>query len=368
MTIIDLKPVRRCGNCRHLIPASMDDCPYCSQRAYAKRKAVVAEEENVAVKPLSPVAKKRIIIGAVVVGLVLVVLFVWQTVANMFVLNKSILEPLDDSVVESQMKDDPTFGTFYYEVSRLRDFVTSPEDKEKYKDITYNDFRNFYDAYTSELYCNQVKEKADAEYDEKVLAPMNARVDSVVAVWETFMDEHNIDKYITITTHNTTYNDHPAWYYVINNLGKVTDCQAEVVYSGSWSGDVTLHRSLAEMEEVISPDNMTYLTGEYAFGDDFWDRHELTVNIKSVTLKDGKVITSEDINEVPYAVRGFLEDNSEDSRVNLIQSTIDSEFPWRGTYQILAVQKNLKEKYEHCYELVDRVESVVGYPVLSRGF
>ena len=368
MTIIDLKPVRRCGNCRHLIPASMDDCPYCSQRAYAKRKAVVAEEESVEVKPLSPVAKKRIIIGAVAVGLVLVVLFVWQAVANMFVLNKSILEPLDDSVVESQMKDDPTFGTFYYEVSRLRDFVTSNEDKKKYEDITYNDFRTFYDAYSSELYCDKLKQAAAEEYDEKMLAPMSARVDSVKAAWEAFIDEHNIEKYITITTHKMIYNDHPAWYYVINNTGKVTDCQAEVVYSGGWGRDITLYRSLAEMEEVISSDNVTYLTNEYAWGDDFWDRHEVNVNIKSITLRNGKNITSEDINEVPYAVTAFLENDNEDTRVNLIQTTIDSEFPWKMAYEQQAVAKNLKEKYEHCYELVDRVESAVGYPILSRGF
>ena len=124
---------------------------------------------------------------------------------------------LDNSTVMSQTEKDPSFSQFYSEVSRLRDYITSEEDKTKYEDITYNDFREFYNSYSSEVYCDEIKQQADGEYDEKMMTPMNARVDSVKEVWTKFIDEHAIEKYITITTHNMFYGSpgsyHPAWYY-----------------------------------------------------------------------------------------------------------------------------------------------------------
>lgn len=373
MTIIDLKPVRRCGHCNHLIPASMTDCPYCSQRAFFHNTPNEPEEEEPAfeMKPLSPKAKKGILFGSIALVAVIAIVFIVQTIANMFVLNKSILEPLDESTVMSQIEKDPGFSQFYSEVSQLRDYITSEEDKAKYEDITYNDFREFYDSYSSEVYCDEIKQQADAEYDEKIMTPMNARVDSVKEAWTKFIDEHSIEKYITITTHNMFFGSpgsyHPAWYYIINNPGKVADCEADIVFPRFWD-DITLHYNLEQMKEMSTADNVNYLTNEYASGDDYWERHEVKVNIKSITLSDGTIITADEINQVPATVTNFMQDDNEYTRLSLIHETIDAEFPSRPDYQTQAVIGKLTEKNEHCMELIQRVESSVGYHFLTRGF
>lgn len=375
MTIIDLKPVRRCGNCNHLIPASMADCPYCSQRAFVNRPEAEPEPEPEAsqfeMPSLSPKAKKGIIIGMVVAAVLIVIVLIWQFVAGMLVLNKSILEPLDDKTVISEIQKDPTFADFYENVCALREYIISEEDKAKYEDITYNDFRDYYDTYSSELYCNDVRQKAEAEYDETMMAPMQVRIDSVKHAWETFIDEHNIEKYITVTTHNMfyghTYEYHPAWYYIVNNPGGVVDCEADVEFSGGWDS-VALKATLSEMKASNSADNLTYLTSKYAYDDNYWDNHNVTVNIKSITLRGGTVIKSTDMEQVPQAVTMFMSEDNEYSRQYLINETIDPNFPNKQAYALEAVKQNLKEKNEHCYELIERVDMAAGYPIVRRGF
>ena len=372
MTIIDLKPVRRCGQCNHLIPASMTDCPYCSKRAFTQNTPNESEEEPAfEMKPLSPKAKKGILFGGIALVAVIAIVLIVQAIANMFVLNKSIMEPLDNSTVMSQIEKDPSFSQFYSEVSRLRDYITSEEDKTKYEDITYNDFREFYNSYSSEVYCDEIKQQADGEYDEKMMTPMNARVDSVKEVWTKFIDEHAIEKYITITTHNMFYGSpgsyHPAWYYIINNPGKVADCEADVVFPRFWN-DITLHYNLEQMKEMSSADNVNYLTNEYAYGDDYWSSHEVKINIKSITLSNGTIITADDINQVPASVNSFLQEDNEYTRLSLIHETIDDEFPSRPDYQTKIVIDKLTEKYEHCMELIRRVETSAGYIFVTRGF
>ena len=136
MTLIDLKPVRRCGECFHLIPAAMKNCPYChgdvKARPSAPAEAPQADEAvKFQMKPLSPQTKKRLLWGAAACAVLVVGILVWQTVANSMVLGKSILEPLDESTVTSKTEDNPDFARFYSEVSELRDYIKSDADKAK---------------------------------------------------------------------------------------------------------------------------------------------------------------------------------------------------------------------------------------------
>jgi hypothetical protein len=92
------------------------------------------------------------------------------------------------------------------------------------------------------------------------------------------------------------------------------------------------------------------------------------INIKSITLSNGTIITADDINQVPASVNSFLQEDNEYTRLSLIHETIDDEFPSRPDYQTKIVIDKLTEKYEHCMELIRRVETSAGYIFVTRGF
>ena len=125
MTIIDLKPVRRCGKCFRLIPASMDRCPYCQGTGYMKpeqKTAAFGEQPegesgpHFSWKDLSPKTKRYIYIGLAALAAIIAACVIWNYVAKTRALNKSIFEPLDESVVMSQAEKDMNFARFYQEV------------------------------------------------------------------------------------------------------------------------------------------------------------------------------------------------------------------------------------------------------------
>ena len=117
MTLIDLKPVRRCGKCFHLIPAVMKNCPYChgdiKAKPSASTKAPVDDDMDFEMKPLSPKTKKQLLMGFAAIAVLVIGGLIWQYIANSMMLSKSILEPLEESTVISKQKDDPEFGRFY---------------------------------------------------------------------------------------------------------------------------------------------------------------------------------------------------------------------------------------------------------------
>jgi hypothetical protein len=113
---------------------------------------------NLEMKSLSPKTKKQLLMGGAAIAVLVIGILTWQYIANSMVLSKSILEPLDESAVISKQKDNPEFGRFYSEVSELREYIKSDEDKEKYKDISYEDFLSYYNSYSSSVYCDEIRQ------------------------------------------------------------------------------------------------------------------------------------------------------------------------------------------------------------------
>jgi len=372
MTLIDLKPVRRCGKCFHLIPAAMKNCPYCHSDFKAKpslpTEASQDDAVNIEIKPLSPKAKKRILMGVAAIAVVVVGILIWQYIADSMVLCKSILEPLDESVVISKQKNNPDFGLFYSEVSVLREYIKSDEDKEKYKNISYEDFLSYYNSYSSPVYCDEIKQKAQETYEHDMLAPMNPRIDSVKTYWTQFIEEHDVNKYIKVDIKTGANDmDNPIFYFIVRYpKDKLSDCSMTLHYPDRWGYENTYNMSLQDLLEHNSKEKAYQFNWQ---DPSFWDSHEVTLTTNSVTIeKSGKTITADEVEQVPDIVKYFLEDDSEDNRQALICELIDSNFPSREEYALNAVRENLKEKNTTLFELIERVEKAAGYPIVQRGF
>lgn len=372
MTLIDLKPVRRCGECFHLIPADMKNCPYCRGDVKAKPSAPQETPKDdgmkFEMKPLSPEAKKRLLKGLAAIAAVVVVVLLWQFIANAMVLNKSILEPLDESVVASKTEENFEFNRFYYEVSELREYIKSDEDKEKYEDISYKDFLAYYNSYSSSVYCNEVKQKASESYDQEMMAPMQTRIDSVKTYWTKYIDEHDVNKYITLNT-KTGINseDNPIFYFNVQfPKGKLSACSATLLYRNYWGMQSTYDMNLKDLVENNSEEKSFKFNWRDSY---YWNNHEITIRINSVTLeKDGRTITADEMDNVPGIVNTFLTDDSEYNKVALVRELIDSNFPSREEYAHNAILDDLKEKNATLFELINRVEQAAGHTIIQRGF
>ena len=385
MTIIDLKPVKRCANCFRLIPTSMERCPYCQGTGYLKpeQRALTfgqqQEEEphiHFSWNDLSPIAKRYIYIGLAALAAIIMACVIWSNVAKTRALNKSIFETLDESVVESQTEKDQNFAKFYKEVRELTGYITSDEDQEAFKDISYNDFFDFYNCYSSQVYCNDIKEKSEAEYGKKIMDPMKTKVDSVKAYWDKYVNEHDISNYITVKAITTFAEDwggdnHPAWFYTVKVMkGNVKDCNAKVEFKDNspFAEPITDNVNLAILKERNSKEKCTYLTNQYAYGDDYWDSRSVEVTIQDITLNNGNVIKLSDIENVPPSVTAYLADSSEDNTCHLIVETIDNQFPFKAKYTYDAIIAQLKEKNPKCFELVEKVEKATKKEIISKGF
>ena len=373
MTLIELKPVRRCGECFHLIPAEMKNCPYCHGDVKARSsesEETPPDEEAVEfqMKPLSPETKKRLLWGAVSCAVLVIGILVWQAIANSMVLDKSILEPLDESTVASKIEENYDFAQFYSEVSELRDYITSDEDKELYKDITYNDFLTYYNSYSSALYCDEIKQKAMEAYDKDILDPIRSRVDSVKNYWTKYLDEHDVTKYITIEIKTSTSNiGYPTFYFIVSYpKEKLSACSATLHYRDRWGFERLFDMELDDMLQHNSLDNPYNLNWEDY---NYWSNNEMNIVIHSVTLANsGNVIKAEEMDQVPDIVKVYESDESEYNEVALIRQLIDPEFPSRDDYALKAVLDNLKEKNTKLYEFIERVETSAGHTIIQRGF
>ena len=372
MTLIDLKPVRRCGKCFHLIPAVMKNCPYChgdiKAKPSASTKAPVDDDMDFEMKPLSPKTKKQLLMGFAAIAVLVIGGLIWQYIANSMMLSKSILEPLEESTVISKQKDDPEFGRFYSEVSELRNYIKSDEDKEKYKDISYEDFVSYYNSYSSSVYCDEIKQKAQETYKHDMLAPINPRIDSVKTYWAQYVEEHDINKYITVDIKTgTNYFGYPIFYFIVRYpKEKLSDCSATLHYSDYWGSECTYNMNLKDLLDHNSENNPYNFNWQDSH---YWNNHEMTLQINSVTLaKSGKTITADEIEQVPAVVTSFLENDSENNKQALIRELIDANFPSREEFVLNTIRDNLKEKNTTLFELIERVEQAAGHPIIQRGF
>ena len=187
MKTLDFKPVKRCGQCNHLIPQSLTECPYCKGRSFINRVHVEKE------KPVNPttvnltmpkfeitpkqkkIALALVLLAALVWGMVMLA----QYITNSRALGKSIFEPLSESAIENQVQKDNNFSSFYSKVEAIRETIQNPEDQKKYAKVTYKQLKEFLTYYSDEFYCDKVEKNARARHGVEAIAPIQPQIDEL---------------------------------------------------------------------------------------------------------------------------------------------------------------------------------------------
>lgn len=368
--LIDLKPVRRCGKCQRLIPADRTRCPYCSGEFVGiphgvPRTCHPETSEPKERKPMSPETKKKMMIGAGVAAVAIIVLIVVNMIQGMYRLDKSILEPLDPNDVAAIIKDDPQFRKVYELTNTIREQVRTPEDKAKYGEITYKRLRDYMNYFGNKMYTDEQIEVFRKNYESEIHEPVKPKVDELVKKWQKFVEENDVNKYLEIQVQTSYTTDgwgtsHPAWYFVIKTpKGKLADCDVTVECKNPEQGyesygTSTQHfGSLEELQEQVGRDNQKYWVN--VTNSDFWNEYQMIPTINSVTLANGKVITADAANEVPETVKAYLDNKNADTEFAMIKELIDKTYPSENEYAAKQLEKKLQELDPLCYELLTKV-------------
>jgi len=379
MKTLDFKPVKRCGRCNHLISQRLTECPYCKGKSFLTHKnQIVAEEPvNLTMPKMELTARQKKIgvgllaLAAVIFGIVSLTQYILDSRA----LNKSILEPLSESVLEKQAQKDEHFSSFYDQVSTIREALKTPEDQKKYESVTYKQLKEFLIYYSDNFYCEKVEKDARKQFDETVLAPLQPQINGLKEKWEKYIEDHDVSKFLTVEVIPSGFSDdwyyyYPAFYFKITEpKGTLKDCSVDLEcydhYDNIDSYNSITGIDLEIMKRCNSKENRRY--GNMC-SSNFWDNYEYRPVVRSVTLKNGTTISEKDIENVPETVKNYIEDPNEQTQERLIVDQIDPQFKGADHYIYQIIQADLKEKDPICYELVDRVNNGSSWTSIPRGF
>ena len=372
MTLIDLKPVRRCTTCGHLVPASHHACPYCSGQQFAvdERPAAPVCEQQQVPAPQTPRAPREpmsrgLKIGLIAAGAVAVLAIVAVVGIKMYsfnhILEKSIFEPLTQDEVAKLAEDDSDFREFYSQCVTVREELRTPEDREKFGTVTYKEMREFMNYFGNDVWLNEQRTKAAEAYETDVHQKIKPQLDSVVNKWQTYIDEHQIDKCIQVAVHTTYSSDgyytHPGFYFTTNVLNsniQEVDAYLETKYKDSEMTDMENKISLSDLQKYASEDHKAYWTHNYS--SDFWDYRTCELSIRSITLTDGTVIDETGPNNVPQEISTYLDNKTEQTELAVIRTFIQTNYPSVADYQKDFINKHLKELDPLCFEMMNKVE------------
>ena len=381
MKTLDFKPVKRCGGCNHLIPSTMAECPYCKGKSFINKvQAEVEEPANLEMPTIqfTPKQKKMALLAVVLAALAFGIVALTQYILDSRALSKSIFDPLSEKVVAEQTKKDKNFADFYKSVEAIRETIKTPEDQQKYKDISYKQLQEFLTYYSDKFYCDKLEKDARQRHTVEKIAPIQPKIDEITTKWEKFIEEHDVYKYIDVkvvsdgyqTVEGYWYDEtRPAFYFTCQELqGKLKDCSVsflcfdEEEYSSSYYDFGPIN--LETIKEHLKGNPWTINTTNT----NFWKEHHFGPQVHSVTLQNGTVISQDDIEKVPMSVRDYLHCIDEETETALIRDQIDPKYPTPTQFAYEAIQKNLQEKDPLCYELVDRFNSSSSWQSIPKGF
>lgn len=373
MKLIDLKPVKRCQNCGHLIPDNYDSCPYCEGKvgSFASNVKPVTvkmpepepEPERVPRerKPLDPKTKKMILIAGIAVVVLIAGFFGVRLYMSMHRLDKPITEVLSQSDVKSLSEEDSTFAAFYEQVGIIRESIVTQADKEKFGKITYREMKNFLQMYSNENYCTRLKNEAKNQYEVQYRQPILPQLNAIIAKWKQFEDDHNPNNYLNIVLHNeystTPYGDtRPAvWFELKYPKGSITDCSVNCYCKSNESEDIYVdsqqYFDLTSLSFYNNAENVLFTGDTYDTG--FWNNWTYVTEVKSVTLPDNSIITIDDTTQVPEEVRNFLKESTPENECKVVKAQLNPNYPSFDQFASESICNELKEQDPLCFELVE---------------
>jgi hypothetical protein len=374
MKLIDLKPVKRCQNCGHLIPDNYDSCPYCEGKvgSFASNVKPVTvkmpepepEPERVPRerKPLDPKTKKMILIAGIAVVVLIAGFFGVRLYMSMHRLDKPITEVLSQSEVNALSEDDPTFAAFYEQVGIIRESIVTQADKEKFGKITYREMKSFLQMYSNENYCTRLKNEAKNQYEVQYRQPILPQLNAIIAKWKQFEDDHNPNNYLKVVTHTLytadAYGDTgtSVWFDLKYPKGTITDCSVYCYCKSNTNDEIYFdsgqYVDLSIMLNNNAADNTHFITSDY-HSTDFWDNWSFVTEVKSVTLPDNSIITIDDTTQVPEEVRNFLKESTPENECKVVKAQLNPNYPSFDQFASESICNELKEQDPLCFELVE---------------
>jgi len=325
-----------------------------SERAPARE----ADDANVkfAMPLFSPKEKKWACGALIFAALFALTVAVTQFLIDKAAMGRSIFKDLTEQQVSKAGDKYDHFGTFYYNVNQAAAEATDNGESLSYADITYKKLYKFINDYCVDTtYLSNVKSKADKLYDSDVRKPMQARIDSTVKAWDTYIAESDPTQYLVVEPELSYYTE-TGWYSSYNRpqfyfkssmpKGQIADAvvsfHCEDADGGRSYGSVDARKSLSEITKCCDIESaLHYLNIDNST---YWDTHKMVVTIESVTLTDGRVLTSNAMADVPYPVREYMDDKSERVEYSLVKMCIDEDYPSRFEYARSFLEQELMSK------------------------
>lgn len=379
MNLIDLKYVRRCDKCCHLIPEDAQECPYCQGSVSIDRQARMLPEEPVEEVPREPMSeetkKKLKIAGVAAVALIVLALGV-NYVMGLYRLDKPITEPLTAEEISSETEKEPEFAAMYQQIEGMRSQIQDTEEKNTFGKITYKQMIDFLKLYSSTEYCNKIYQKADEEYEEVHHKPALVKVEETKKKWKDFVENHTPENFINITVGNryeqSGYYYYPGFFFKVTfPKGEIQDCR---VHYGLYNKSGEYYHYNAEADGDLqallerSETNGYRWNNAYSYSQDIFDSWETRCEIRSVTRSDGTVIQKSDLDEVPATVQEYLDNATPETEFALIRDQIDKSYPSKDKVRSDFVLKKLSSEDELCCKLAELTNNAKGTELVHRGW
>ncbi len=377
MNLIDFQYMKRCGRCGHLIPIVLSKCPYCNDVYKPLKVGDITpgneepkDSESAINFSLSAHQRKILYSCLAILAVIVIGLIGYNWYAKSTILNKSIFEPLSSGDIQSLNKKNADFAHFYQQAENIRNGLKTQEDKEKYGDISYAQLYEYLAYYGNEVYCNDIIDKANKEYEEKVHQPVLAKETELVNKWRTFLKDNNVNLYLKVDVVEDVEFIYglPGFYFKLSMpKGNLSDAEVLVRIMDKRSHTLTygteeVRWNLNVLQQLTSS-NALYLKGR---GRDFWEQNEVKTEIKSVTLSNGKKIMADMTSQVPAEVMAYLNDSTSVNEYLMICKQIDANYPSKEKYANDKLMSSLEQVDKVCFELVEKIN--LSLNCVHRGF
>lgn len=374
MTRLNLVDVRRCPTCGHLVPKDYQACPYCSNTEVKLPTAPTSQDQPTTPvaprqkKPMSPQAKKRLrnglIIGGSVVAVLVIGFFVWNLISESRVLKKSVLEPLTQEQLEANRESCPQLLQYDQLFKEMRNQVVGTTAEDTYRAITYEQMINYLDYINSEEEKQKLQDKARTAYMDYNKA-YETKFETLSQEWTKFYNDHDPNAYIKLTFHTTYQRDEDSYYTtmyypgfwvdIAYPNGAIEDCE---VYFGLWSEENqewnygSTSTWTLERFKSSTRSNIAYWGNISSYEQDIYNQYTIKYEVKSVTLRNGKFISSADVQDIPFEMLRYLEDPTPENKDAAIKALVDSEYQTEEEYVSSYIDNSYEKKDELCYKLL----------------
>lgn len=112
-------------------------------------------------------------------------------------LEKSVLEPLTTKQLDKVAKEDKSFLATYSIVEEKWNYITSPADSARWRDVTYARLHNYLNAIKSAELNSPLFRKLRNDW-ENSYAQSNDKVDSIVAYWKNYLSTNSPDSLVSV--------------------------------------------------------------------------------------------------------------------------------------------------------------------------